>query len=861
MIRMILLVNLVLLTALAGCRPQPAAMSVAALPTALPTSLQAVQVVFLRSPRGNAELPALVSALCQQAILLAVREELGLTTRDEALGDEAPTPTDQTVATLQLRVDGSTEKGWTVTATLGETAGGREVCQVHVEVPAATDVDGFYPKLVERLEKLVRTELAQQLTGAGLRSQPRPPLGQTPLGPREVEDQESANVLRQWRALRMAHTAMVVAGPSPDLLAALARGYARLAWMHPEQQAALAARALLYAQRLKLLGGNTEVQQRYWCEALAAAGLHDAADAALSAGKFRDDAAAALQLACRFDVEKLADLWKKTNAPAIGNLWVLSLRTTPRLTLQRQRAAAEVLEREPGALHLAEGRWLAPPEADLAKQLGEWLPRFSDLPLVARQAMEQPRGLKSVLGNLIELGRRPTDRFEPSWTVLARRIQDLILQETLVEAGKRVHDGIEDVPSYVDEQAVLLRGHPGLPRLVALKGSRHTTDPTTVLGPLAANPPSDPLSCGQPSPLRLRGQLRQSSHHPAVLAQLLMADQEERGRWQAAAEEWGRAHAVVLEALADLAQKQQDRDAELAARKLRVAVSPDRYAYEQLAQVYLKHGQLQEWQATLETCVKDQPDLKDHAELLATLAREWLRRGEARRALPFGERAARTGQAVGLLCGIDCLTAVGQLERAEQLAVRFVRMRRNEPQVWLFWCLRTNEGNVSAAWQHVDGYLAGLGDGGNLFDWELRGVVALLRDKPEQADSAFLSAWNLGKQAYALQHLALVRLERKQSLDNLANLAKQLSADEAETAHVNQFMEWLTTPPPESAIAALRHLGAPARANQGFFLGRLFELHGQPDRAQACYRLSVDAGEHWLWNSLLAQVRLRRLAR
>ena len=860
MTRSFILSVLLLIVIHSGCRPQPVATSATLKAAPRPPRLDNVQVVFLLSPQRLPEVPPLVTALGQQAILLALREELGLTTRDQSLGDEVPTPLDQSVALLQLHVDGNCQQGWTFAARLHGNSSGTTVCQLRVDVPPVADAEPFYPQLVARLEAAARGELVQQLKASGLQGQPRPPRGQTPLGTREREDQESAHVLRQWRAVRVAHAALVVAGPSPDLVAALARGYARLAWMHPEQREILAARALLYARRLQSLDGDTEQQQRCWCEALVAAGLHDVAAAALAAGKFTDAAAAALQLVCRFEVEPLAELWKKTGDPAIGNLWVLSLRTTPNLTLQRQRAAAEVLEREPGALHLAEGRGLAPVDADLARQLREWLPRFNDLPMLARQALEQPQGLKQLLGNLIELGRQPTDRFEPSWTVLARRIQDLILQEALTAAAKRLPDADDELASYLDGRAALLRGHPGLPHLHAIQALLSAGKGRAIHQPPPPIPPDDPLTFAQPTPLRLRGLLRQSSHHPVVLAQLLLEDQEHRARWQAEAENWGRAHVVVLEALARCARQRGDGEAECAALKQRVALSADRDACEQLAQLYLQRGQVADWQATLEACLEQQTELRDRAELLVLLAREWLRRGVPSRAMPFALQAAQTGQAVGLLCGIDCLTAAGRLGEAEQMAKRYVRRRQNEPQVWLFWCLRTGHGDLPAAWRHVDDYLAGVGEQGNRFDWELRGVVALLREQPALAGSAFQAAWLQGQQPYALQHLALVRLERGESLDPLAAMAKQLPADEVESARARQFLDWLTTTPPERALEALRCLEPPARANQGYFLGRLFELRGQPDRAVTCYRLSVDAQEPWLWNSLLAQVRLRRLS-
>lgn len=863
-----------------GCQPGSLAVTKPAPPTStmVQDRWEAVQVVFLHSVPATEETPELAVELVRQSILIALREEFGLFTRDESLGDALPSPLDRSVIFLVLKVRKHFDSQWLYQVVLRD--GNQE--QVLAVIPVQTSLlapsgEHYYSALAQHLEELSRSSLPHQLQKAGLlkRLKQSDSLHALQHAGAEIlgsEDQDSVDLFRRWWTVEVAHALRHSKSSKPELLAALARSYARLASMHPQAGRAFGARALLYAQRLSALTPGTEMQRKCWFEALAAAGLHaEALRVFEQPSPLNGIDAQALALACRYDVQGLERLWKETQHPAVGHFWVLALRATPQLTRQRQEAALAVVSRYPSALHLVEGLWMlnASPEVELGKQIADWLPRFPDLPLELRQGLEENQSLAKILGNLADLGRRPECRSELSWTVLARRLQDLILQETIIRVN-RLFDDSDGAERLVKDRLPLLRNHPGekqLQQLFSVRGSGEGDIRYEASSFLMEPPHQDSASADVV--LRLRQQHKLSPWHPGILANLVLVDQDPswRSRWLQAAEASGQAHVIVLEALAEQARRDGQIEKQTSLWEKRLALSPDWSACERLAQLYWEQGKWEAWEATLKAFARRDLEVWDRGQAWIALARGWLQRGDPARAVPFGLEAERTGLRAGVLCSIDCLTAAGQFDRAEQTARRFARHWRQLPHVWLFWCLRTGRGNREQAQQLVDDYLSQLGSGGNVYDFELRGTLALLRDSPATAAEAFCRAWEEGRHVYALQHLVLAQMTLQQDWRKTALLCRQVTQNpkdaEAQAAQVfwEILMKELSSGPvdDDQILHQLKGLDGRGRSNQGYFVGRLLELHGGHQAARRCYQLSVAANEPWQWNTLLSQRRLEKL--
>ena len=224
--------------------------------------------------------------LIRQAILIAARDELGLSTRDELL-ENVPSAIDSRigepaeVAILFRRNE--------CHALVRRGAGPEpEVLQAY-DLGTNPDAGNYSPRLVARAEELSRTEfpaLLKRLGASETSNVVRPDRGV----PAEVERQlETLSMIDVFGAVRALHEAIRSDGESPARLAALARAYAQLGVLtefhwHPAHRV-FKARALLYAERLVARPGQRNpaegLETRAFVRALV--GRHDLALADLDA--------------------------------------------------------------------------------------------------------------------------------------------------------------------------------------------------------------------------------------------------------------------------------------------------------------------------------------------------------------------------------------------------------------------------------------------------------------------------------------------------------------------------------------------------------------------------------------------------
>ncbi len=257
----------------------------------------------------------LVREIGRQAILIAAREELGVATRDQTLGELDTMSTSAEVVRLlpQIRSHWSapTQLSLLPVDAQGKVAGDT-VWQTTIP-PGNLSIPNLYPTLAKVWEEASRKELVAGLRRAGLHRSTPPSKRANKPSDKAQKLLGEMNFISQYHAVRLAHQALIAGGASAEWLEVLARGYAHLCSLTAHHwtsgQEAFAARALLYTERCGALGGQE--RRTNWLRAyvLAIIGAHGAALSQVeSLGEPSDDDphwSLVIEPFCRFEREKL----------------------------------------------------------------------------------------------------------------------------------------------------------------------------------------------------------------------------------------------------------------------------------------------------------------------------------------------------------------------------------------------------------------------------------------------------------------------------------------------------------------------------------------------------------------------------
>jgi hypothetical protein len=223
--------------------------------------------------------------IVRQGVLLAVREEMCLVTRDETLGEQFPDiPADdgasgkQPAKALELWLELGEDGSWEARLSGAGTTYDNPVWSHKGAVKF--NKRSIYAELAEQMANM-STEIAERLRAAGGKGEAEK------LNPTNVPDEDiekllgEMNFVSQYAAVRAAHRATAEQGASLEWVGVLARGYAHLALLTDHTWAshseAFAARSLLYAERMMELGESNELAQWHRAYALAVIGAHGAA--------------------------------------------------------------------------------------------------------------------------------------------------------------------------------------------------------------------------------------------------------------------------------------------------------------------------------------------------------------------------------------------------------------------------------------------------------------------------------------------------------------------------------------------------------------------------------------------------------
>ncbi len=210
------------------------------------------KIVLLNAPVVGNDVAGglLIQELARQAVLIAVRDELGLPTRDAMLMERLPVDVETEIAPLDVTVSADGQQGLVI-----------RILRTHPIKPVL--LKAFRLKAADRttiaslatqLEALSRTDVVTVLKQNGFPGQEPVESTNAENTRTDVKPLRPSSCLGEFAAIRSLHGEIRSSGESPVLLAELARRYAHLGSLteihwNPMHKV-FKARALLYAERL-----------------------------------------------------------------------------------------------------------------------------------------------------------------------------------------------------------------------------------------------------------------------------------------------------------------------------------------------------------------------------------------------------------------------------------------------------------------------------------------------------------------------------------------------------------------------------------------------------------------------------------
>jgi tetratricopeptide (TPR) repeat protein len=434
----------------------------------IPIGLPGKTVYVDAFPTLNEGQGLLEQELLRQALLIAARDGMGLSTRDRSLRDAFPQDDESSPPLLGVVYNTSRPKTLAVTVYReGET--GPDVVWEEAQTSV---VDMTFEEQVTIAERLSRGEFVGALGKAGYKS--------------EVSETRHVNIAfdtdridrllgdlnfqSQYEAILRIHGELLKSRESSVLLAALSRGYANLGalteYLWSSANRALKARALLYAERL--VAGEKESPRAYYTRGYVRAlvGRHGAAledlEQARQFAKRVGNAApgetaeppwvAPIEAFCRFDRKRQQELAAdEKNRPLIRYLQFLARKSSASEHAQLECAGA-VLEVAPdcwqaidllshsdtlGVRRMATGQALASFPNSFYRRLKdvpglpadvvELCSKHSSMERTGDDDLELPDGAAAEFADrmkAIHSLRRVADRTEPSFGLLAHLIEE-----------------------------------------------------------------------------------------------------------------------------------------------------------------------------------------------------------------------------------------------------------------------------------------------------------------------------------------------------------------------------------------------------------------------------------------------------
>jgi tetratricopeptide (TPR) repeat protein len=525
--------------------------------------------------------------------------------------------------------------------------------------------------------------------------------------------------------------------------------------------AAYKARGLLYAQRMIAL--EPKSPQSFWHRAYAAAMAGrptltgediDTARRLAAEQPAADRPAppgwAALIEAWRgYAAERLAAANSGPDAELAALLRLLTLEYPP-MTDVALRAARAAISANPecfrahdalcevsGIANLHVATTLAPEV--LSQAVPRRIASMKDVPAAARKAAERADEVAMTQG-LDDASIPAGDLAEPSWGALARIVRETRFAFTYRRLDFMAYKWSVPTDDYWEEVRPLVAAHRFRPFLEAhvTGGSRpdlrsfFATLDTTDLGvnaiPLIAfearlqaaasqerltgimwsradttvRDISKLVTAYQKKPGGVnsaRQLLRLSPNSPFAMAELI------ENAWSEAEKkvpEWqkeGGDHPTFVAAMARHYVAAAQTDPAEKALKRSIELSPDHWAFKDLAEVYRKKGDMTRAKEVLDDFLTKVEDHGlDHATVRVAIADDLMKDGRYAEAWPYAEAAARTWAGWAMTCAQNCAEGLEKWDTAEAYArASSERYPGSMWAVWFLFCERTGHGDLAAA--------------------------------------------------------------------------------------------------------------------------------------------------------------------
>jgi len=435
--------------------------------------------------------------LIRQAILLAAREELGLSTRDSMLREEFPNDSEGR-SPLDVIVAGTTTRRLKTTI----FRAGKTDWEILWNDRLRLDDDGpVLDQILEHAEKLSRTEFPAMLLQAGYVKGTATIRGDAKLDDETLDLLDTFQTVAQFGAVRHLHHQIRKSGESPELLSGLARAYANLGvlteplWSPAEK--VFKARALLYAQRAIQQSPKTAAPyvarayvwllcgvHQFALDSLEAAAKLDSENTEIDSDEISPALSVVLAAAAKSDMQKLEELSADRKfRPLIRLLQFQAIEPTSQTTMLK-RSSDAFLKEQPFSLR-SHCRFLyyrqMGPRADaihdsfiqFPKGLYSTLELVPDMPEVLLERVEHELPSfedgydiaeidvrRRVIRDLKEIGGVDRDFHEPSMATLGQLIHEFgFLQSAASLYYQRYAQGVQ-VDGSIPTFRQIVAGHP-----------------------------------------------------------------------------------------------------------------------------------------------------------------------------------------------------------------------------------------------------------------------------------------------------------------------------------------------------------------------------------------------------------------
>jgi tetratricopeptide (TPR) repeat protein len=134
-------------------------------------------------------------------------------------------------------------------------------------------------------------------------------------------------------------------------------------------------------------------------------------------------------------------------------------------------------------------------------------------------------------------------------------------------------------------------------------------------------------------------------------------------------------------------------------------VSPDRFGYETVADLYKSQKNDEKWLETMKAFL-DKPEVIhfEHSLVQFEIAVHYMSNGKYAEALTYANASKDSGGPWGHIVAAKANTRLGRFKEAEALLIQDIKSFARSPIKWLTWCVETGHGDRRAATQAMRDY-------------------------------------------------------------------------------------------------------------------------------------------------------------